>query len=50
MIGIVTIGSAAAARVLTTKSSPRCPGVALDSAMLSKYQSAPRLSAFSCQL
>ena len=50
MIGMVTIGSALPARLLRTKSSPRCPGVALDSAMLSKYQSAPRLSALSCQL
>ena len=30
--------------------SPRSPAVALLSAMLSKYQSLPRLSAFSCQL
>jgi len=50
IVGIVTIGWAPALRLVPMKLSPRPPGVELDSAMLSKYQSAPRLSAFSCQL
>jgi hypothetical protein len=50
MIGTVTSGVALPARVEETKSSPRCPAAELASAMLSKYQSAPRLSALSCQL
>src|SRR5439155_1250852 len=49
-IGIVTIACAPAAFACEMKVSPRSPAVELESAMLSKYQSASRLSAFSCQL
>ena len=50
IIGIVSMACALAARALAMNVSPRSPAVALLSAMLSKYQSLPRLSAFSCQL
>src|SRR5204863_6552869 len=50
IIGTVSIACAPTARVFAMKVSPRSPATALASAMLSKYQSLPRLSAFSCQL
>ena len=50
IIGIVSIAWALAARAFAMNVSPRSPASALLSAMLSKYQSLPRLSAFSCQL
>jgi hypothetical protein len=50
MVGMVSIACAPAARVLVMNVSPTSPGAALAAPMLSKYQSAPRLSAFCCQL
>src|SRR5262249_32112347 len=50
IVGIVIIASAPPARVDVMKSSPDWPGFDPVSAMLSKYQSLPRLDAFSCQL
>src|SRR5215472_2201128 len=50
MVGIVSIDCAPADLVAEIKSSLSLPGVELPSSRLSKYQSLPRLSAFSCQL
>ena len=50
IVGIVSIACAFAGPRFAMNVSPRSPAVALLSAMLSKYQSLPRLSAFSCQL
>ena len=50
MSGTVIIGSAPPWRESAMKLSAEPPAVALAPGMLSKYQSAPRLSAFSCQL
>ena len=48
--GMVSIGLRVHRLRAREKPSPRSPGMALGSAMLSKYQSLPRLSAFTCQL
>src|SRR2546429_7664725 len=50
IIGIVSIACAPADFEFEMKVSPRSPAVALASAILSKYQSLPRLSPLSCQL
>src|SRR5690349_18419370 len=50
MMGTVIIACAPPARLLAINVSPRSPGVLLESPRLSKYQSCPRLSPFTCQL
>jgi hypothetical protein len=50
MVGMVSMGSAPASFDVVTNVSPTSPAVELAYGMLSKYQSAPRLSAFCCQL
>ena len=47
---MVIIGSAPPAKESPMKLSAEAPAVLLSPAMLSKYQSAPLLSAFNCQL
>src|SRR5262245_20243422 len=50
MIGMVSMAWAPAFLVMEKNVSPRSPATELDSPMLSKYQSCPRLSALICQL
>ncbi|MBV6430931.1 MAG: hypothetical protein IANPNBLG_01053 [Bryobacteraceae bacterium] len=50
MMGMVSMGSAPPARLWLMNVSPCSPAVELAYAMLSKYQSLPRLSAFCIQL